>query len=172
MRFNGRLKARELTNDAISGWINAFGQFASTLVFQIRYNGVQIRNSSSHYDYQILLSQDTTRRIRQLGFMMWLLTSDLTRGISCSSWPSLTLAMIPGLNQLCSVSVTKCLPGRSTNDRSSTPFPEMETEIQLDEKDRVNESLAKPLSGVFKNEAGSRLGFSIANWARRIRSST
>jgi hypothetical protein len=66
----------------------------------------------------------------------------------------------------------KNLPGRSTKDKSSTPFPEMRTEIQLDEKDKVHGSLAILLSGAFKNEAGSRLGFRIANWARRIRSST
>jgi len=48
----------------------------------------------------------------------------------------------------------------------------MRTEIQLDEKDRVHESLDKLLGGPLKNEAGSRLGFKIANWARRIRSST
>ncbi len=65
-----------------------------------------------------------------------------------------------------------CLPGKSTNDKSSTPLPEMRTEIQLDEKDRVHMSLARLLSGALKNEAGSRFGFKMANWARRIRSST
>lgn len=110
--------------------------------------------------------------MRQLGFSMWLFTSDLTRWISFSSWPSLTLAIIPGLNQLYSTYAMGCLPGKSTNDKSSTPLPEMRTAIQLDEKDRVHMSLARLLRGAFKNEAGSRFGFKIANWARRIRSST
>jgi hypothetical protein len=110
--------------------------------------------------------------MRQLGFSICLFTSDLTRLISFSSWPSLTLAIIPGPNQLCSIYATRRLPGKSTNDKSSTPLPEMRTEIQLDEKDRDHISLARLLSGAFKNEAGSRFGFKIASWARRIRSST
>jgi len=48
----------------------------------------------------------------------------------------------------------------------------MQTEIQLEEKDRVHTSLARLLSGAFRNEAGSRFGFKIAYCARRIRSST
>ena len=101
--------------------------------------------------------------MRQLGFMICFFTSVSTRSISLSSWPSLTLAMIPGLNQSYSICAMKYLPGRSTNDKSSTPLPEMRTEIQFNEKDRVNGSLAKLLSDAFKNEAGSRLGFRIAS---------
>ena len=44
--------------------------------------------------------------------------------------------------------------------------------MQLDEKDNVPESFAILLSGAFRNERGSRLGFKIANCAGRIRSST
>ena len=44
--------------------------------------------------------------------------------------------------------------------------------MQLEEKDSVPESFAILLRGAFRNERGSRLGFRIANCARRIRSST
>ena len=61
-------------------------------------------------------------------------------------------------------------PGRSTKERSSTSFPLISRQIELEENDRCLSSNSSGLAS--KKKSLSLLGFRTALWARRILSVT
>jgi len=86
---------KQRTHDSLGFNVCFKCQATSTLVFKIGWMETVSDQVVAGTFINHSLSHDTVRRIRQLGFVMYVWTRDFTNSISLTSPPSLTFAMTP-----------------------------------------------------------------------------